>query len=436
VHPYPNGAPILAVTDASAFRSVVAAEDERILIALDDRNRQATLRLVLSATEEIRRRGTKVSVIVVSDGLEPVDADLSQIGFLEGWAAPLLPAAAGVADVVLSFDERSADTRAIGVNVVQVPDDCEVQRLVSVIMEVFSPKPPAALKERPPTQVHAARSKARKYVLANDWGIGDELLLSAVAREIVRTHPDVAVWIKSRFGFRFPSYVEQSDPPDEAVLVETIYQNPALYGPESHSPFPGHLVEQMLDKFALDTGHEVKAKDVRPELVFRAPHRREERTVIVHSRPGPRLPSKDWGLSRWERLSELLNANGVHLRQVGGRDEPLLPGAEDCRGTPVSELPELCARATAVVCVAGLLMHLAEATRTPAVVIYGGRETPAIDGYPDQIHLGSGPLPCRGRWGCHLGAEVHCSHRMECMDGITPELVAAEVLGVISGEAQ
>jgi ADP-heptose:LPS heptosyltransferase len=106
---------------------------------------------------------------------------------------------------------------------------------------------------------------------------------------------------------------------------------------------------------------------------------------------------------------------------------------EDLRGTPVVRLPEIFLSSSLVVCVVGLLMHIAKATGLPAIVIYGGREHPAIDGYPGQIHLSSGPLPCRGRWGCHLGPDLHCAHGMKCMEQISPELVggqALEALGI------
>jgi ADP-heptose:LPS heptosyltransferase len=189
----------------------------------------------------------------------------------------------------------------------------------------------------------------------------------------------------------------------------------------------------MLDKVALDTGLKVKAKDVRPELDLRPTAKTAMPSVVLHSRPNPRLPSKDWGLARWQELAKTLKSAGVLMRQVGNADEPLLPGVEDLRGTPVHELPEIVAAAWAVVSVVGFLMHLAEAAGIPAIVIYGGREHPAIDGYPDQVHLSSEPLACRGRWGCHLGPDLDCPHGMKCMENLTPDLVARSVLSALRG---
>jgi hypothetical protein len=277
------------------------------------------------------------------------------------------------------------------------------------------------------------KTKTRNFILQNDWGIGDELLLSAVAREILRAWPDVKIWIRSRYGFRFPSWVRSDPPPRDAQAVDTIYQNAVLYGPAHHSPFPGPLVQQMLDKFFLDTGLHVVARDLRPELASLAAPApsRDPGTVVLHSRPNPRLPSKDWGMERWKALVAILHERGLILRQVGGADEPLLPHAEDFRGMPMGPLEDLVSRSSVVVCLVGFLMHLAAATRSRALVIYGGREHPAIDGYPDQVALSSGPLPCRGRWGCHLAPDVQCAHGMKCMDELTPELLAGEVMELV-----
>jgi len=268
------------------------------------------------------------------------------------------------------------------------------------------------------------------YVLYNDWGIGDELLLSAVAREIKRFHPQLPLWIRSRYGFKFLDYSGSSAQPNpDTESIQVIYQNAALYGPEYHSPFPGHLVQQMLDKFALDTGLAIKAQDVRPEILIPsgAMEQRQSNAIMLHTMPNRRLPSKDWGIDRWRELGRLLGERGMRLIQVGAQDEPYIDGAEDYRGVSVDRLPELMVQVSAVVCLVGLLMHLAAATKTNAVVIYGGREHPDIDGYPDHIHLCSEPLNCRGRWGCHLPADVECPHAMRCMTDLTPDLVAFEL---------
>jgi len=398
------------VADPAAFRTVFAAPGERLVLALADPGESEDLARVAEAVGELRRGGTPAKLVVYGDTSAALPGR-GDVAFVESWAEPLLPELLRLADVVVPLAKESRSILS-GQSVPIVRD-------AGGLRQYFLPK--------------RAVTGSRLLLLKNEWGIGDELLLSAVAREIVKARPGTKVWIRSRHGFRFPSYVESGDAPPEAKAVETIYQNAVLYGPAHHSPFPGHLVQQMLDKVALDTGLKVVASDVRPELDVRSTPRAAQPTITLHTGTNPRLPSKDWGRARWEALAGLLRSRGVRVQQVGARTELLLPGAEDLRGMAPGELAEVFAGSWAVVCVVGFLMHLAEAVGTPAVVIYGGREHPAIDGYPDQIHLSSGPLPCRGRWGCHLAPDYECSHGMKCMEGLTPELVGAEVLSVLEG---
>lgn len=396
-----------AVCDPETFRTVFAAPGERLIVALAERGQGIELARIAKSVTDLRRDGIAAKLVVCGETKAALP-DHEGIGFVESWAESVVPELVRLADVVVPVGERSRSLLA-GSSVPAV-------RTAEGLREFFFPKRPGM---------------GMQLLLQNDWGLGDELLLSAVAREIVRTHPGTRVWIRSRHGFRFPSFVESETVPPTAKTVETIYQNAVLYGPKFHSPFPGHLVQQMLDKVALDTGLRVVASDLRPELALRPTRRTAEPTVILHSGTNPRLPSKNWGLSRWEKLAGLLQASGVRMRQVGSRNEPLLPGTEDLRGTAPGDLPEVFAESWVVVSIVGFLMHLAEAVHVPAVVLYGGREHPAIDGYPDQIHLSSGPLACRGRWGCHLAPDHDCPHGMMCMEGLTPELVGTEVLSVL-----
>jgi glycogen(starch) synthase len=275
-----------------------------------------------------------------------------------------------------------------------------------------------------------------QLVLYNNWGIGDELLLSAVAREIKVKYPKKRVWIRSRHNFAFPNFCEACALPPTAVHVETIYQNPVMYGPGGHSPFPGHLVQQMLDKVALDTGICVIAKNVRPEIIMpkHLPNRNRN-DIIVHCMANQRLPSKDWGLERWKRLCDILHEQRYNIIQIGDLSDPQLPHVIDKRGVPVARLPEVMVSANLVICLVGFIMHMAAATSTNAVVIYGGREHPAIDGYEGQFHLCTDPLECRGRWGCHLAPDTQCPHGMRCMEHLTPELLA-EITAVFTSEGR
>jgi len=429
-----------SVVDATAWRSVFASPEDTLVLAIVDPSQEQELGRIADHILELRKSGSRLRLVVCGDSSAILQAageeQVRQIGFLESWALPLFRAALALADVVVVLGERGETLlrecgEIKGGRPIIIRGDAKGDGLRATLSKLRS-QGSTDSNSRKSSGTDVSPESAVRIVLKNDWGIGDELLLSAVAREIILAHPRVEIWIRSRFGFRFPNFVQGGPPPTEARSVETIYQNPALYGPQSHSPFPGHLVQQMLDKFALDTGLKVKARDIRPELDLGSPEGSRDGAVILHSGTNPRLPSKDWGVERWEQLARFLSNSGVRLKQVGGPEEPLLPNVEDLRGHAPKDLQEVFVRSSAVVCVVGFLMHLAEATRTPAVVIYGGREHPAIDGYPDQVHLSCEPLLCRGRWGCHLAADHQCPHGMKCMERITPELVSREVLTLLS----
>jgi len=478
----PVGAP---AADVAAFRSVLASPEELLVLVLVDSVSDRGLATMLTACGQLRQSGIRWRPVIYGTSmaaLEEAGLPGGEASVLEKWVRPVLPSLLVTADVLLFLGREEARTalagpseRLEGVPLIASPECYEAIRYsgrdpvpwdgedIGGLVQLLRKVSEAPLKDvrnnrattRPPAKVaadagvaplarvveafprHAAGDERAgldaAFVLYNDWGLGDELLLSAVARELVRAHPGAAVWVRSRYGFPFKDSVRKGIPPRGARSVEVIYQNPTLYSPQAHSPFPGHLVQQMLDKFSLDTGLRTRAEDLRPELDLRLRPKPSggRPSVILHTRPNSRLSSKDWGLQRWQRLSSLLRDAGIHVRQVGGTSEPLLESVEDLRGTPPGELPAIFLESSAVICVVGFLMHLAEAVGLPAIVLYGGREHPAIDGYPDQVHLCSEPLPCRGRWGCHLGPDLECPHGMKCMEQLTPELVLREVLATL-----
>ena len=89
--------------------------------------------------------------------------------------------------------------------------------------------------------------------------------------------------------------------------------------------------------------------------------------------------------------------------------------------TTLRESAAIIAAARVVVCQEGLLMHLARAVDTRAVVIFGGAVDPAILGYTANENLTTA-LDCAVCW-----MPNHCSHARMCMDRITSDDVLAAV---------
>ena len=71
------------------------------------------------------------------------------------------------------------------------------------------------------------------------------------------------------------------------------------------------------------------------------------------------------------------------------------------------------------------LMHAANGLNVPAVIIYGGRETPANSGYAENENLYTA-IECSPCW-IHDSRGQVCPRHIECMERITPEEVLAAV---------
>jgi glycogen synthase len=427
-------------SDKQLLRKCFADADELFLLVIAQSMKASIVENLYNISAEVINAGRRVKWLLCLRGILEGIALPPNFSVLDDVSSTVQAEIACVADAIVlpnSSGENLFLTLAAESNIPVLIHSAEADKAARLsnnfrIIDLAEPREVASclgslqISEKKFEQSEVSSVNAPiDLVLFNDWGIGDELLLSAVAREIKRCHPQHRVWIRSRYGFDFPKYCERGSPPNSAQHVETIYQNPVLYGPSHASPFPGHLVQQMLDKVAIETGIIVKAESLTPELdgsQFRPTI--DGNFVVVHSRPNKRLPSKDWGVERWVDLCKILHQRRYRIVQVGAADDFLLPHVEDFRHLAPARVPEVIAAASLVICVVGYLMHVAAATNTPALVIFGGREHPAIDGYVGQFHLCSDALDCRGRWGCHLAPDENCSNSMKCMEHITPELVA------------
>jgi len=455
----PEGAlPRSAVVDAEIFRSTFAGSDEYLSVSMLRLDPPFSPKAFVNTVETLQGYGLHIRWLLCGEGglLPDLKTYVSQrrlpVNFTGDLPDRILDAILIVADVALvplkgptssRFVDKALSyskpvlaplgtSQTIGTStslLLEVDFDSAdaLARAITTALGSGSVKDKIVEKhncvERP-KWVRCSKNP-RDVVLYNNWGMGDELLLSAVAREVKREFPDKRVWVRSRFGFKFPKFCEPFPPPSTAAVVETTYQNTVVFGPQYNSPFPGHLVEQMLAKLSIDTGIDVVAKDVRPEVrTGSSAVLRDHNKVVLHSGPNQRFPTKDWGLSKWERLCKLLDKQGKKLVQVGAQNEPLLPHVEDLRARPVCEVTDVVAGVGLVICPVGFLMHVAAATHTPAIVIYGGREHPEIAGYPGHFHLCSDNLACRGRWGCYIPPDRPCPHQMRCMEDITPEMVS------------
>lgn len=265
-------------------------------------------------------------------------------------------------------------------------------------------------------------------------GIGDQLMCSAVFREL-RRRGGQRLWMMSGQPNLF------SHNPDVDALLPVDWRVSALLArlgvrrlrpvytqrnPENDSddpPSPRHFIAQMC--FLSSIVGEVA---LRPYLYLTEAERQAGAfaagaCVIQSSGMAARYPmrTKEW---LPERFAEVAAALGKHqpIIQLGAPADPLLPGALDLRGkTTLRESAAILSNARMFIGLAGLLMHMSRAVDCPAAIVYGGREDPAISGYSCNENLTTA-VPCAPCWLWNT-----CTYEHRCMTGITSADVLAAV---------
>lgn len=139
-------------------------------------------------------------------------------------------------------------------------------------------------------------------------------------------------------------------------------------------------------------------------------------------------PNKQWGLENWQRLLSILSLE-YELVQPLMPGRAALPGAVGVNTPSFRHAVALMARAAVSVLPEGGLHHAAAALGRPAVVLFGGVNSPEFTGYPAHVNLADeGPgSPC--------GAWVPCEHCANAWARLTPETVAAAVVQSIAQES-
>jgi hypothetical protein len=144
------------------------------------------------------------------------------------------------------------------------------------------------------------------------------------------------------------------------------------------------------------------------------------RIIVEPHIKGAASPNKQWGWTRWNKLSWLLSERGFRVTQIGPAGTAMLEGVEFIETPTLRHAAAIVARARAVVVPEGGLHHTAAVFNVPAVVIYGGFISPAVTGYAGQVSLfvndEKHPLGC--------GWRTPCDHCAKAMASITPEIVA------------
>jgi hypothetical protein len=286
--------------------------------------------------------------------------------------------------------------------------------MTSILREKVSSlvQPPIDYARLAPSAVSRLSRHGRPDMLINaiGAGIGDDLLLTAVFREL-RQRGHHNYWVTNE---RPQLYLHNEDAPivvpprarlDRLLRLlgaKVVYPWYTNYNPayDRDEPVPRqHLISVMCQKAGI-TGPIA----LRPYLTLTDSEAQQGRMVarqVVIQSSGliARYPirNKNWYAEGYQGVVSALR-DRYDFVQVGSAGDPLLDGALDLRGkTSLRETAAVLAGSLAFVGQVGFLMHLARAVDCRSVIVYGGRETPAQSGYPCNENLYS-PVPCSPCW--------------------------------------
>jgi hypothetical protein len=269
------------------------------------------------------------------------------------------------------------------------------------------------------------RPRLSRVIYANG-GLGDELMLTAIARAAREAGHPVhvltnlpAIWKNNPDPLSVQCGVEPWSYAKQRGWVKTEIVHLAYINGNGR-----HIAEQMAEKAGV-----LLPRDWRPFLPMGAPaERHSQRIVLQNSCRGARYAAdtKEWPQERWQELVGRLTPD-FELVQIGSSVDPPLPGTRDLRGkTTLHNAAELIAGARCFLGLESGLMHVAAAVGTSAIIIYGGRTRPHETGYAFNHNITRTP-DCVG---CALN--TGCPNGMICMDIPVGEIEAAihRVLGV------
>jgi hypothetical protein len=301
--------------------------------------------------------------------------------------------------------------------------------VMSVLQEKVRPivQPPVDYARLTPSATGVLMRYGRPEMLVNaiGAGIGDDLLLTAMFRELRRRGQD-RFWVTTRYPelYRGNADIPLIVPPlprYDALLkrlgVRVVYPWYTSYNPayDRDDPIPRqHIISVMCQKAGI-TG----TITLRPYLFLDdgelAQGRLSDRQVAIQSSgldAKHAMRNKNWSFERYQGVVSALR-DRYDFVQLGSTSDPPLDGALDLRGkTTLRGTAAVLGGSLAFVGQVGLLMHLARAVDCRSVIVYGGRETPAQSGYPCNENLFS-DVPCAPCWRLNT-----CPHDRVCLEMI------------------
>lgn len=274
--------------------------------------------------------------------------------------------------------------------------------------------------------------------LAFIGGLGDELMCTAPIIEWLRRDAR-NVWVRTRKpelfrGLDRRAHILPDDPRYErlAARLHRPFRNLSYSrydaARDQDSPPTRHIIAEMCRHAGLEGEVRLRPHWRVTEAERAGAAQWREHVVIQTSTLDAHVPmrNKQWIAPHFQETVDRL-APGVRFVQLGSLNDFPLRGVEDLRGkTSLRETAAMLHTARGFLGLVGFLMHLARAVECPAVIIYGGRETPDLTGYSCNINLTRRPA-CSPCW-----QRSRCDFDRVCMNQILATEVVAALTNLLS----
>lgn len=279
----------------------------------------------------------------------------------------------------------------------------------------------------------AVRLGVPKLMIQFEGGPGDDLLCTAVLRELKRRKYG-SVWMMSKYPEIFagvgdadrvvstgPEFKQFACAWQRWLPLEYAEYEPAK---DRSTPPVRHIIAELCKRAGMKGRIELRpyfflTEDERKSAAWAQGH-----IGIQSSGRAGRSPmqNKQWYPERFQEVIDRLKDNFKFV-QLGSSGDPPLTGVVDLRGkTNIRETAAVLANACLFVGNVGFLMHLARAVECPSVILFGGREAPWQSGYTCNVNLYS-EVPCAPCWQWNW-----CDFERKCMKQITVQNVLAAIV--------
>jgi len=248
---------------------------------------------------------------------------------------------------------------------------------------------------------------------------GDTLLTAIVCRELKQQHPGLRINCVTPN----PSLL-QHDPNIDSLNAPPTFSSINFQYLEVIDRKDGstNLLAPTLNKLGIrDYDYQARVFLTDEEIAWAQQKLGDLPQPVITINVMSRETVKNWREDCWRDLIGKLRCVATVV-QLGDDKEPILADVVRLAGLcSLRESMALLSQATLHIGGVSFLMHAASGLAVPAVIIFGGRETPKNSGYDANTNIYS-PVECSPCW-LHDSHGDRCPHDMKCMQMILPEAV-------------